>query len=144
MILADANVLIYAVDRDSAHHAAARKWLESAVSGGELALTWQVVLAFLRIVTRAGILRRPLDVGEALDLVDRWLGEGRVRIAEAGPEHWPILRGLLAETGAAGNLTSDAHLAAHALEHGAAVATFDHDLRRFPGLRVVVPGRGKL
>jgi predicted nucleic acid-binding protein len=33
----------------------------------------------------------------------------------------------------------DAHLAALALEHGAAVATTDRDFRRFPGLRVIDP-----
>ena len=39
----------------------------------------------------------------------------------------------------AGNLTSDAHIAALALEHGAAVCSTDHDFARFPGIRHVNP-----
>mgnify|MGYP001767584644 CR=1 FL=1 len=35
MILVDANVLVYAVDSDSHHHRAARRWLEAALSGTE-------------------------------------------------------------------------------------------------------------
>jgi hypothetical protein len=33
MILVDANLLIYAIDRDSPHHAHARPWLEERLSG---------------------------------------------------------------------------------------------------------------
>ena len=37
--------------------------------------------------------------------------------------------------GTAGNLTSDAHLAALAIEHGATMLTFDRDFSRFAGLQ---------
>ena len=33
MILVDANILIYAIDQDSPHHARARRWLEEKLSG---------------------------------------------------------------------------------------------------------------
>jgi hypothetical protein len=33
-------------------------------------------------------------------------------------------------------LTTDAHLAALAMEHGATLGTFDRDFQRFSGLRV--------
>jgi predicted nucleic acid-binding protein len=56
-----------------------------------------------------------------------------------GPNHWRILQGLLQRTGTAGNLTSDAHLAAIAIEHGATVYSADHDFRRFEGLSHVDP-----
>jgi PIN domain len=45
--------------------------------------------------------------------------------------HWPILRHLLWGSGTAGNLTSDAHLAALAVEHGCTVCSADNDFRRF-------------
>jgi len=35
----------------------------------------------------------------------------------------------------AGNLATDAHLAALAIEHGATLESHDHDFGRFPGLR---------
>lgn len=41
--------------------------------------------------------------------------------------------------GAAGNLTTDAHLAALALEHGAELCSLDPDFSRFPGLRWLDP-----
>ena len=37
-------------------------------------------------------------------------------------------------SGTGGNLTSDAHLAALALEHHGTVVTYDSDFGRFPGL----------
>jgi len=38
-----------------------------------------------------------------------------------------------------GALTSDAHLAALAIEHGATLCTCDRDFTRFPGLRILNP-----
>jgi uncharacterized protein len=50
-----------------------------------------------------------------------------------------ILGRLLKSTGSAGNLTTDAHLAALAIEHGAVVLTFDRDFARFEGVRRTLP-----
>jgi hypothetical protein len=46
-----------------------------------------------------------------------------------------VLRQLLEPLGTAGNLTTDAHLAALALEHDAELCSVDADFSRFPGLR---------
>ncbi|HXJ43261.1 MAG TPA: PIN domain-containing protein [Bryobacteraceae bacterium] len=43
--------------------------------------------------------------------------------------------GLLETIGIAGNLTTDAHLAALAIEYRATIVTTDADFARFPGLR---------
>lgn len=59
-----------------------------------------------------------------------------------GPNHWQILRALLASGGTAGNFTSDAHLAAHAIEGGWTLVSTDHDFRRFGGLNVFNPATG--
>lgn len=56
-----------------------------------------------------------------------------------GPNHWTILRSLLAASGTAGNLTSDAHLAALAIEGGWTLVSSDNDFRRFSGLSFVNP-----
>lgn len=140
MILVDANVLIYAIDSDSPRHEAARRWVEEAFSGTDpIGLPWVVLLAFLRLVTREAIVRRPLEPERAYAFVDEWLALPLVRAVAPGPGHWAIMRSLLGPLGTAGNLTTDAHIAALALENRARLCTADNDFRRFPGLRVVNP-----
>jgi len=140
VILPDANLLIYAVNLDAPHHRQARLWLEQTLSGHEtVGLAWIVVLAFLRITTHPKVLDRPLAVEQALDYVEGWLGQPYVRPLTPGEKHWLILSRLLRASGSAGNLTSDAHLAAIAIEQGAIVHSADHDFRRFDGLGCVNP-----
>ncbi len=140
MILVDANLLIYAVDRDSAHHAAAKRWLEKTLSGmTQVGLAWIVLLAFLRITTHPRIMRNPLHPDAALDFINDWLAQPCVVSVAPGEHHWPILRQLISASGTAANLTSDAHLAALAIEYGYAVYSTDHDFKRFSGLKHVNP-----
>lgn len=140
MIIVDANVLLYAINRDAAQHEAARTWLDRAVSeGGPVGFTWVVLLAFLRISTHPNIFRNPLTAKAAFETVEAWLAQPGAAIVQPTPRHLGLLRGLLRPTGTAGNLTNDAHLAAIALEHGADVASFDADFTRFEGLRVHKP-----
>ncbi len=143
MILVDANLLIYAIDADSHHHRASRKWLEQTLSGTtSVGLPYIVVLAFLRLTTRSGIMRNPLPSDDALAYVDSWLKQPYVTTIGPGETHWPILRNLLHASGTAGNLTSDAHIAALALEQGATIYSADSDFKRFIGVRHVNPISG--
>ena len=140
MIVIDANILIYAIDEDSTRHREAKLWLERTLSGKEMiGLAWVVALAFLRLSTRAAISARPLSIEDALDVLEEWLDHPNVTILQAGPRHAQILRSLLLRTGTGGNLTTDAHLAALAIEHGALLCSFDHDFARFPGLKWCEP-----
>jgi toxin-antitoxin system PIN domain toxin len=140
MILLDANLLIYAIDTDSPHHKRARRWLEKTLSSDvQVGLPWIVVLAFVRITTRAGILRTPLSIEHAVGFVDEWLAQPYVMLVSPGEAHWPVLRNLLIGGGASGNLTSDAHLAALAIENGCEIASTDNDFRRFTGIKLVNP-----
>jgi toxin-antitoxin system PIN domain toxin len=110
VILVDANLLIYAIDTDSPQHERARPWLERVLSdAAPVGLPWVVILAFVRITTRAGIMRRPLAPADALAYVDSWLRQPCVEVVAPGEQHWPILRRLLEASGTAGNLTSDPH-----------------------------------
>jgi uncharacterized protein len=143
VIVVDANLLIYAVDRDAPRHQAARRWLEDVLSAPRpVGFAWSVLLAFLRVTTRPGILVRPLEPGAALGYVDEWLEQPNAVALVAGPQHWRILRRLLANSGTAGNLTSDAHLAALAIEQGATLCSTDYDFKRFAGLDHVDPLAG--
>jgi uncharacterized protein len=140
VILADANLLIYAVDRDSPHHARARPWFEDLLSGTTaVGLAWVVILAFIRITTRPGILKTPLPPPRAIGYLHEWLDQPYVMAVGPGEHHWQVLRNLLKTTGTAGNLVADAHLAAIAIEQGAAIYSTDYDFRRFPGIEHVNP-----
>ncbi len=141
MIVVDANVLLYAVNADSRQHELARTWLDATLSGGRpLGFSWVVLLAFLRLATSRSVFPRPLTTGEAGDVVETWLTAPASLVLSETARHLAVLRGLLDEVGTAGNLVTDAHLAALAAEHGATIASFDRDFARFTGVRTLVPG----
>ena len=136
MDVVDVNVLLYAVNPDAPHHAAARRWLQAALNRpGALGLTWLVLVGFVRLATHESIWPHPLPTGDALDLVEAWVASPGAIVLEPTGRHVRVLRSLLTETGTGGNLTNDAHLAALAAEHGAMVCSFDNDFDRFPGVR---------
>lgn len=136
MLLPDTNVLLNAVHADSPQHAQAKQALEAAMLDTRgMALAWVVLIGFVRLSTKRGILPAPLDVADALGVVDEWLAHPHTRVLEPGPLHAGIFGRLLLSAGTAGNLTNDAHIAALAIEHQAEVLTFDKDFARFAGLR---------
>jgi toxin-antitoxin system PIN domain toxin len=135
MKLLDANLLLYAVNKDAPLHAQAKAWLETTLSGREtVAFSWNVILAFVRLTTRPGLFRNALSPERAFDLVADWLGQPSATVVNPGPRHLAILRGLLTSLGTGGNLTSDAHLAALAIEQNAELCSCDADFARFAGL----------
>lgn len=139
MKVVDANVLIYAASESTPHHRAAQAWLSSALAGGEtVGLPWVCLLAFIRLTTNARIFPVPVTVAQSMAVVESWLSQPGTVVAEPTARHPSILGGLLAQAGTAGNLTTDAHVAAIAIEHGATVVTFDRDFERF-GAPVLVP-----
>ena len=136
MILPDANLLIYAVNAYAPQNPKAKSWLESALSGHEaVGFSWIVLLAFLRLTTRPGLFRYPLPVDTALDLVASWLDQPAAMIVHPGARHLSILRGLVLPLGMGGNLTSDAHLAALAIENRAELCSADTNFAKFLGLK---------
>ncbi len=136
MKLADANLLLYAVNEDSPFHDPARAWLEEVLSGSEtVAFTWSVLIAFLRLSTKTAVFPKPLKTEEAFSLMESWLTQPCVTVIHPAERHAQILKELLNPLGTAGNLTTDAHLAAIAIEHGAQLCSCDSDFARFPGLR---------
>ncbi len=142
MKLVDLNVLLYAVNSDAPLHREAVTWWEDCLSGDEpVGLAWSVILGFLRVSTLP-VLPAPLSCEAALTVVEDWLAQPSVVVLSPTTRHWVILRDLLAGSGTAGNLTSDAHLAALALEYDAVLCSTDHDFRRFePELKLLNPLR---
>ncbi|MDR0592193.1 MAG: PIN domain-containing protein [Bifidobacteriaceae bacterium] len=142
MRVVDANVLVYSVDEDSPHHAAARSWMDEALSGSEgVVLPWLCLLAFLRVTTHPRLYDHPLSIDQAVDLVEDWLGAPPVRTnAPTGAGALaPRLRRALNDLGVGGNLVNDAYLAALATSCGAAIVSFDSDFSRFTDLVWVNP-----
>jgi toxin-antitoxin system PIN domain toxin len=140
MKLADANLLLYAINSAEPAHKIAKRWLETSLSEQEtLAFDWTVLLAFLRISTRRGIFERPLQVSQAFELIEDWLLQPVSIVISATPRHSFVLKDLLLPLGTAGNLTADAHLAALAIEHGAVLYSADNDFSRFAGLKWINP-----
>lgn len=138
--LPDANLLLYSLDETSPFNARASTWLEEILSGAEpVGFAWTVLLAFVRLSTRARVFSRPLDPVEAFDVIEGWLAQPSAFVPHPTERHLAILRGLVEPLGTAGNITADAHLAALAIEHGGEVCSADTDFGRFRGLRWMNP-----
>lgn len=142
MKLLDVNLLIYAVDEESARFERAHPWVEGVLGGnGTVGLPWAVLLAFVRLTTKPQVMTAPLTSDEALDYVDGWLARPNTVVVHPTDRHAAVLRGLLRPLGTAGNLVTDAHLAALAIEHGAELNSCDSDFSRFTGLNWFDPLR---
>jgi len=137
----DANVLLYASNSSSEHHATAVEFLESCVAGREvLYLAWPTAMAYLRIATHGRIFDHPLSPDEALANLRSLTARAHVRMVG---ERADFLDAYAEVTGASpvrGNLVPDAHLAVLLLQNGIrTLYTNDADFRRFPFLDVRNP-----
>ena len=140
MILPDVNLPVYAVDETSGYHHAARDWWDETLSSSlRVGLCYPTILGFVRLVTHRKVFANPMSVSDALACVRGWLAQPNTTLVVPTPGHWPLLERLLEATGVGANLTTDAHIAALAIEHGYAVYSNDGDFARFPGLRWVNP-----
>ena len=143
MIVPDINLLLYAYDADSPSHAMASAWWRDCLSGEEpVGLAPVVVFGFVRIGTNARVFEHPMTVAEAAKHVRSWLGQPVAQILESRRDHVEEVLNLVETLGTAGNLMTDAQIAALALEHDAVVHTADSDFLRFSGLRWVNPLTG--
>jgi uncharacterized protein len=136
VILPDIYLLLHAYNSHSPVHETARKWWEARMTeDSPVHLPWVVILGFLRLATHRQIAANPLAVSAACDIVESWLTRPQVSVLHPGERHPAILFGFLRSTGVGGNLITDAHLAALAVEHDLQICTTDTDFARFPGLR---------
>ncbi|HLX44469.1 MAG TPA: type II toxin-antitoxin system VapC family toxin [Bryobacteraceae bacterium] len=142
MIVPDVNILLHAYNADSKVHSPAKEWWEETVAGPRpVGLPWASILGFIRLITRRGVFPNPIPPVEAARRVRTWLALPAVQIITPGESHAEILFGLLEHLGTAGDLTTDAHLAALAIEYQAELASTDVDFARFPKLRWFNPLR---
>ena len=140
MRLPDANILLYAYNKDAEHHAESRRWLDQVFEEREIvALPWLVTQAFIRIGTNPRIQTTPFNLKETINVVSDWLRRSNVKAIEPSPNYWGIFGNLLLETGTTGAKVTDVALAALAIDHGAVLCSTDRDFRRFPGLKLLDP-----
>jgi toxin-antitoxin system PIN domain toxin len=143
MIVPDINLLLYAYDSESPFHSRAAAWWQRCLSGNEpVGLAQVAVFGFVRMGTNGRVFRNPLTPAEAAEHVRSWLEQPVVQILESRAEHVTLVLKLLETLGTAGNLVTDAQLAALALEQGAVLHTADADFLRFRGLRWFNPITG--
>ena len=136
MILPDLNLIVYAHNEDAPQHVAAHAWWEGLLNGDDpVVVPWAVAIGFVRLMTHRVVLTTPMSSSAAVAHVRAWLAQPNVESIEPGPRHLDVLDRLLAAAGVAGQLTTDAHLAALAIEHQCELHSNDSDFARFPGLR---------
>jgi toxin-antitoxin system PIN domain toxin len=140
MIVPDLNLLVYAYDSSSPMHEPARRWWIQSLSGNEtVGLPWIVAFGFVRLWTSSRVFESPMPIDLATAHVESWFQRPVAKAVNPGPRHLEIAFGLLRAEGRGGNLTTDAHLAALAIEAGATLHTADTDFLRFPGLKWINP-----
>jgi toxin-antitoxin system PIN domain toxin len=136
MIIPDINLLVYAHNDRAPNHAAAKAWWEGVLNARvPVGLPWLVASGFIRLMTHPRVLERPMEVAKAVRCVEEWLEQEPVRILHPGDRFAFLFLGYLTTLGTAGNLTTDAQLAALAVEYQAELHSNDADFHRFPGLR---------
>jgi len=136
MIVPDLNILVYAYNKDAPHHRAARRWWEDTLSATEsVGLAWVTCLGYMRLTTNRRVLLHPWSAAETIEHIRTWLARPHVQLLQPGPRHLDILAGFATAGALTSELTTDAHLAAMAIEYQGTIYSNDGDFVRFPGLR---------
>ena len=136
MIVPDINLLVYAHNDGAPYHDSARRWWEDLVNGSErVGVPWVVSTGFVRLMTHPRPLVHPATPARAVEYVREWFGFPHIAPINPGADHLTHLRRNLVAAGVGANLTTDAHVAALAMEYQAEVHSNDTDFSRFPGLR---------
>ncbi len=140
MIIPDVNLLLYAHIEGMPEHRKALAWWQGLLNSEEaVGIALPALFGFIRIVTNPRIFDRPMSVDGAVETTEQWLSRRNVRLLVPGRQHLDIVFGLLRQVGAAANLTTDAQLAALAIEHQGELHSSDTDFARFKGVRWVNP-----
>lgn len=143
MIIPDTNLLLYATIDAFPQHDRARAWWETVLSGRDsVGLAPVVISAFVRLATKPAVFVDPMEIDQALAHVEAWRARAMVQVLTSDGPHLDATFALLRQLGTAGNLTTDAQIAAHALLEQATVATNDTDFGRFGDVRTVNPLAG--
>lgn len=141
MVLLDVNVLVTAMREDAPRHREIKTYVEALRQAPEpFGLSDLVLSGALRVLTHPRVFVPPSPPEVARAYVNAIRATPNAVVVAPGPRHWELFLRLLEQSGAIGNLVSDAWHAALAIEHGCEWITEDTDFSRFPGLRWRRPG----
>jgi len=141
-ILLDANILLYAVNKDCDRHRQYRDFVEKTVSGVDpWCLTWSIVYEFLRVSTHKSVFPISLQPDKAVDIAKLLLSSPALEILLETEKHEYFLEKTYQSAGPIrGNIFHDCHIAALMLEHDVKyIATADRHFRLFPFIKIVEP-----
>jgi uncharacterized protein len=140
-LLLDVQLLIYAVFQSYKEHSVSLAWFESILNDPStlVGLPNHTLLGFVRIATRRRTDFSPLAMSDALDQVEFWIAQPNVFVPQPAQDHLNRVASFIRQANGDHELVSDAHLAALAIEHGAAMCTHDSDFIRFAGLTIFDP-----
>ncbi|MFT4122564.1 MAG: PIN domain-containing protein [Microbacteriaceae bacterium] len=139
MIVLDVNVLVAAHLAEHPDHETAHVFLSSVLTDDAVLVPDAVWSGFLRVVTNRRIFAIPATLAAATEFVRAVVAApGYIHVTGLVDGIDPFLD-LCTVSEATANLVPDAYIAAVAMAHGCAVATFDRDFRRFDGLSIVTP-----
>jgi uncharacterized protein len=137
----DVNLLLFASDRSSERHDAARRFLESCAASPEvLCLAWPTLLSYLRIATHPRIFAAPLAPDEAFGNITALLTLPHVRAVSELDGFIEAYKHVAGKVTVRGNLVPDAHVATILFQHGVhTLYSNDRDFRKFESLDVRDP-----
>lgn len=131
-VTVDANVLVYASNEADPVHEPARALIERLAGGPQIVyLLWPTIMGYLRIVTHASVLPRPLKPADAIANVESLISLPHVRTPGEDDGFWQLYLATRNDADR-GNDVPDGHLAALMRQHGVGtIYTRDRDFRRF-------------
>ncbi|MEW6277884.1 MAG: type II toxin-antitoxin system VapC family toxin [Candidatus Eremiobacterota bacterium] len=136
MVLCDVSVLLQASAPKARHHARCRAALLELTSAQEpFAVSELILAAVVRLATNPRIFQPPATPSSAFRFAEALLAHPRCVPLSPGARHWRIFKDLVLNADILGSDTTDAYLAALAMEHGCMWWTTDSDFGRFEGLR---------
>jgi uncharacterized protein len=125
----DVNLLLYASDASSPHHAKAKAFLEICMRGTDaIYIGWPTIMSYLRMASHPAIFREPLSPEEAAANVDAILRLPNVTTLSEADGFWDVYRQV---TGTVPTL-----LRQHGIRR---IATHDRDFRKYDFLDVIDP-----
>ena len=136
MTLCDVSVLLNASAPEAEHHALCYGCIrELGASNEPFGVSELVLAAVVRLATNPRVFRPPASPENIFAFTDAVRKHPRAVSVAPGRRHWGIFRDLVVQTGIRGSDTTDAYLAALAMEHGCEWLTTDSGFGRFAGLR---------
>lgn len=140
MLFPDVNVYVEALIPVLPNHKRSRDWLTQALSGREAVAIWEPVMcSVVRVSTRPKVFEPEVLIEDLISFLQVVRGSPNVVALQPGPKFWTLFEDLIRTHGVAGDLVTDAMIAALAMENDCTVVSSDRDFARFSNLKWQIP-----